>query len=53
MTNQEKVFNAFKISHGLQWNNIVLKSSRSLDFVIVMHNELHSLSNQKNPSVSS
>ena len=36
MINHEKVFNAFKISPGLQWNNIVLNSSRSFDFVIVM-----------------
>ena len=36
MINYEKVFNAFKMSPGLQWNNIVLNSSRSFDFVIVM-----------------
>ena len=36
MIDHEKEFNAFKLSHGLQWNNIVLNSSRSLDFVIVM-----------------
>ena len=36
MINHEKVFNAFKMSPGLQWNNIVLNSSRSFDFVIVV-----------------
>ena len=36
MINLEKVLNASKMSHRLQWNNIVLNSSRSFDFVIVV-----------------